>query len=185
MNEHNALDATNEFYGTIKIFAGDFAPKGTALCQGQVIPIPSNTGLFAVLGTYYGGDGMTTFALPDLRGRTPMHWGTGAGLPDYSIGEQPGVENITLLQTNLPVHNHQLTLQGANNTTGTTSDPEGNYPAATGTENDYGTSNGNMLAYQHNLTVASSGGGQSFSIRQPYLVVNFIIFLSGVFPARN
>src|ERR687884_310806 len=94
------------FIGLVTIFAGNFAPRGWALCQGQLLPIAQNTALFSILGTTYGGNGQTTFALPDLRGRAPIGTGQGPGLPSYTLGEAAGSPSITLLSTQMPMHNH-------------------------------------------------------------------------------
>src|SRR5438270_2669849 len=94
------------FLGEIRMFGGNFAPRGWSLCNGQLLPIAQNTALFSLLGTTYGGNGQTTFALPDLRGRVPLHWGQGPGLSNYDLGEQTGTESVTLLSTQMPAHSH-------------------------------------------------------------------------------
>src|SRR5215467_354877 len=114
------------FLGGIFMFAGNFAPRGYALCQGQILSIAQNTALFSILGTTYGGNGQTTFALPDLRGRRPVHQGQGPGLSAYTLGEMSGVENRTLLVSNIPAHNH---LVNCSNTTATQANPGGNVNA--------------------------------------------------------
>src|SRR4051812_22593920 len=98
----------NPFLGTISLFAGNFAPRGWAFCNGQILPIAQNTALFSILGTTYGGNGQTTFALPDLRGRAPIHWGQGPGLTNRELGEVSGSENVTLISTQMPIHNRMV-----------------------------------------------------------------------------
>src|SRR6201990_2665681 len=105
------------FLGEIRIFPYNFAPRGWATCSGQILSIAQNTALFSLLGTYYGGNGQTTFALPDLRGRVPLHQGQGPGPPAYVIGEQTGSENVTLLNTEMPMHNHLVSANESSDTT--------------------------------------------------------------------
>lgn len=175
---------TAPFIGEIKMFAGTFAPRNYALCNGQILPISQNTALFSLLGTTYGGNGTTNFALPDLRGRAPMHPGTGAGLSQHVLGEMSGENNVTLLSTQMPIHNHPISgaviansspsNTPASNTLFTNSSPNQLYGAALGTPVN--------LAPQ---SVTLSGGSQPHNNTQPYLGVNFIIALFGIFPARN
>ncbi len=165
------------FLGAIFMFAGNFAPRGFALCDGQVLPISQNTALFSLLGTTYGGNGQTTFALPDLRGRAPVHAGQGPGLTPYALGEQTGTENVTLQTAQMPQHNHAV-----NVSTQQTSDvAPGNVPATGGA---YATSpsSGQSLAAG---TLGEAGGSQPHPNLQPLLVVNFIIALQGIYPSRN
>lgn len=176
-----------EYIALIKMFAGNFAPTGTVFCKGQLLSIAEYTAVFAIVGTTFGGDGVTTFGVPDLRGRSPLHIGQGPGTSSFSIGEMSGQENVTLTANNLPSHNHPLTLTGASSSAGASGNPEGKYPAQTGTENDYSpTGNGNMAPYQGSVTLAATGGNQSsISLIQPYLTVNYIFVLEGIFPSRN
>ncbi|MBI5913869.1 MAG: phage tail protein [Bacteroidetes bacterium] len=168
--------------GEIKLFAGNFAPRGWAFCDGQLLSISQNTALFSILGTTYGGDGRTTFALPDLRGRVPLHPGTGPGLSTYSQGEMGGMESVTLMVQELPPHSHSL---NANAQNGNTSDPPGASLADTkGTDRDYMKS-GEVNTQMSAQSIGSTGGGQPHENRQPYLAINYIIALQGIFPSRN
>ncbi|MFN2537169.1 MAG: phage tail protein [Mycobacteriales bacterium] len=164
------------FIGEIIMFGGNFAPRGWALCNGQLLPIAQNTALFSLLGTTYGGNGQTTFALPDLRGRVPLHPGQGPGLSSHSLGEAGGTETHTLSINELPVHDHGLPgfsgRQTTNVPTGAVPAHGGNYAAASSANVAMGRS-------------AATGGAQPFSIVQPYLGVNFIIALEGIYPSRN
>jgi microcystin-dependent protein len=169
------------YIGEIRGFAGNFAPRAWAFCEGQLLSIASNTALFSILGTTYGGDGRTTFALPDLRGRVPIQQGTGPGLPNYQLGQSGGSATHTMIVTEMPSHNHTGTIK-CQTGAGNTSTPEDAYVARVG--NAYSDSqNGSMAADA--LTINNTGGGQPFSIMQPYLAINFIICLQGIFPSRN
>ena len=169
------------FLAAIFLFAATFAPRGYAFCNGQLLSIAQNTALFSLIGTTYGGNGTTTFGLPDFRGRVPIHAGQGPGLSNYIQGEMSGSENTTLLVTNLPQHNHPLV---ATSEAGSTSDPTGAYLGNTGAlDREYNTSG--TLVNMHPGAVGISGGSQPFNNLQPYLVVNFIIALEGIFPSRN
>ena len=175
------------FIAEIVMFAGNFAPRGWAFCQGQILSIAQNTALFSLLGTTYGGNGQTTFALPDLRGRTPIGVGQGPGLPNVSLGEVSGSPTHTLLITEMPAHNH-LIRANANNANDSL--PANAYLAAAVIPTD---SNKSVSAYNSATdnttmnpgTVAPTGGSQPFSIMQPYLGINYIIALQGIFPSRN
>lgn len=172
------------FIGEIIMFAGNFAPRGWAFCQGQLLSIAQNTALFSILGTTYGGNGQTTFGLPDFRGRVPVGQGTGPGLSSYVLGELSGVENTTILSSQMPPHTHVATVSlkastaAANDTLPTNNYlADGNaYQTATDTTMNPGA-----------VTVSNSiaGGGQPISILQPFLCINFIIALEGIFPSRN
>ena len=177
------------FIGEIRAFAGNYAPAGWALCNGQLESIAQNQALFTLLGTTYGGDGQTTFALPDLRGRLPVGQGQGPGLSPYTIGQRAGTESVTLLQNQLPAHNH---LVQASTATGNVSAPGPSVvPAApdapSQTETFYavpGTSAVNpvtMLA----AAIGPTGNGLPHENRMPTLTVSFIIALNGIFPSRN
>ncbi len=166
---------------SIILFAGNFAPRGWALCQGQILSISQNTALFSLLGTTYGGDGQTTFALPDLRGRVPIQQGQGPGLSNYDLGQVSGSETITLTTNNLPSHNHSLL---ATSEAGSVSVPAGAYLANTGAlDKEYNTS-GTLVAMNAGA-VGVTGGSQPFDNIQPYLALNFIIAMQGIFPSRN
>ena len=167
--------------GEIRMFAGNFAPKGWAFCQGQLLPIAQNQALFSLLGTTYGGDGMTSFALPDLRGRVPVGFGQGPGLSNRVIGEQFGSELVTLNINQMPSHNHTV---NAVTTEGNQNLPTNSLPANTKTlDKEYSDANANttMKATMVNPT----GGSQPFGVSQPSLGVNFIIALQGIYPSRN
>jgi microcystin-dependent protein len=169
------------FLASLLIFAGNFAPRGWAFCNGQIMSIAQNTAVFALVGTTYGGDGVTTFALPDLRGRVPIHFGQGPGLSNYDLGQVAGSETTTLLISNLPAHNHGL---HATSETGSTSAPVGAYLGNTGAlDKEYNTS-GTVVSMNAN-SIALTGGSQPFQILQPYLALNYIFCMEGIFPSRN
>jgi microcystin-dependent protein len=168
------------FIAEIKMFAGNFPPKGWAFCNGQLMPIAQNTALFALLGTHYGGDGKSTFALPDLQARTPMHPGQGLGLTNRVLGETGGEAAVTFLPQELPVHGHAFALPAVN-AAATTANPEGALPAITG-ENLYATQGSPVNLSPDAL--APAGASQPHNNRQLYLAMNFIIALQGIFPAR-
>ena len=173
---------SDPFVAEIRIFPGNFAPRGWAFCNGRLIPITQNTALFSLLGTTYGGNGQTTFALPDLQGRAPMHHGDGLGLTPRSIGESSGSQTVSLLTSEVPVHTHTL---AASASVAASRDPNNN-PLARSR---------NGLAYQsvvdQNLTgmapqaVSTAGGDVPHNNMQPYLALNFIIALQGIFPPRG
>ncbi len=175
------------FIGQIVMFGGTFAPRGWALCQGQLLPISSNSALFAILGTNYGGDGRTTFGLPDLRGRVALHEGSGPGLTPRRLGEKSGSETNILSLQNLPSHNH--TASGSVELGTAANQPSGTnnlLPVTTGSNfysNTKGTTTLNTGSL--NVTVGNTGNSQSFNNMGPYLVVNYIIALQGTFPSRN
>ena len=169
------------FLGEIRMFAGNFAPTGWAFCQGQLLPIAQNTALFSLLGTTYGGDGRTSFALPDLRGRVPVGFGQGPGLSNRVIGDQFGSELVTLNINQMPSHNHTV---NAVTTEGNQNLPTNSLPANTkALDKEYSDANANttMKATMVNPT----GGSQPFGVSQPSLGVNFIIALQGIYPSRN
>lgn len=191
----------NPLMATIILFAGNFAPRGWAFCQGQILSIAQNTALFSLLGTTFGGNGQTTFALPDLRGRAPIGTGQGPGLPAVNLGEISGSPTHTLIITEMPAHNHvatpnlqtQLQQKGVSEI-GNVSSPAGAYPASTGTlDPEYRTTGTvvDMAAGSVTGTVSGSvsigiaGGSQPFSIMQPYLGMNYIIAVEGIYPSRN
>ena len=177
------------FIGEIRMFGGTFAPNGWAFCNGQILSIAQNTALFSLLGTTYGGNGSTTFALPDLRGRVPMGQGSGPGLSFRSLGEVSGAENVTLLSTNLPAHTHTVSLSSpATTTLGTLMEPgPGNVPAASNQRNaQYAPSaSANTQLPVSNGNTGSAGNNSPVSVMQPSLAVSFIIALEGIFPSRN
>jgi microcystin-dependent protein len=172
--------------GEIRLFAGNFAPRNWAFCQGQLLSIAQNTALFSILGTTYGGNGTTTFALPDLRGRVPVGAGAGTGLPNITLGEMAGAASLTLLTANLPAHSHLLM---ASNQPGASSEPAGNFPAALADQGGSGTPNFGYLASfntsMHPQAIAPAGGNAPISLMQPYLGMNYIICLMGAYPSRS
>jgi len=180
----------NPFLAQIVMFAGNFAPRGWALCDGQLLPINSNQALFSLLGTTYGGDGRTTFALPDLRGRAPIHPGNGPGLSSYRLGQKGGAEYVILNQTQIPTHTHSASGQIAcnfNPTTPATSTSPVNGVFANAESKVYNTASPNqhMAANGVSVTVGNTGGNLSHTNIQPYNCVNYIIALEGVFPSRS
>ncbi|MEO6732653.1 MAG: tail fiber protein [Ferruginibacter sp.] len=169
------------FIGEISMSGFNFAPRGYATCDGQLLPIAQNTALFSLLGTQYGGNGQTTFALPDLRGRVPMHQGQGPGLSVRTIGEVAGQENHTLISTQIPAHTHTL---NAVSNAGDIATPAGAYLANTGALDKEYKATGTVVAMNTNA-VGITGGGQPHNNLPPYLVINFYIAMEGIFPSRN
>ena len=172
---------TQPFIGQISMTGFNFAPKGWALCDGQLLSIAQNTALFSLIGTTYGGNGQTTFGLPNLQSRSPMHQGTGPGLTPRSEGEMSGSETVTLVSSQMPMHNH---LARATSQPGTTQSPAGNYWAKESegvTTNYASTANGTM----NPGAIGLAGGSQPHRNMQPYLVISFAIALYGVYPSRN
>lgn len=172
--------ADDPILGSIILFAGDFAPKGWAFCEGQLIPIAKNSALFALLNTIYGGDGKTNFALPDLRGRAPIHFGQGAGLDMYKQGQSGGSEVVVLNVQQLPAHNHSVAVQ-VSSQAATSDDPAGNILAKGSL--DFGPSSVANGRYG-SVKETTVGGGQPVSVRSPYLALNYIIAVHGIFPSR-
>ncbi|HYQ45057.1 MAG TPA: tail fiber protein [Polyangiaceae bacterium] len=169
------------FIGSIILFCGNFAPKGWALCDGQLLSIAQNTALFSILGTTFGGNGQTTFALPDLRGRVPLHPGSGPGLSPYNLGQAMGVESVTLITTQMPAHNHGFATPCSDGAP-TTPSPLGAVLANQDQTPFYASSGTSAMAA---ATSTIAGGGQAHENRQPLLAINFIIALEGIFPSRN
>ena len=177
------------YIGQITMFGGNFAPSGWALCDGQLLTINTNQSLFSILGTTYGGDGRTTFGLPDLRGRAPMHAGSGAGLTPRQLGTKSGTENNTLGINQIPSHAHNTPADPVLNASATppnTSDPAGAALALAPVYNDSESPATPMHAnsVDHSAT-DPAGGGTSHNNMQPYQVINFIIALVGTFPSPN
>ena len=168
------------FIAEIRIFAGNFAPRGWAFCDEQLLPIAQNTALFSLIGITYGGDGRTTTALPSMQGRAPMHAGRGPGLTSRRLGQQGGVESVTLTEGQMPSHNHQMM---ASPNPGETSGPSGNALARTVGSSAYGPAN-NLTPFNE-ATMPPAGGGQAHDNMQPYLALNFIIALVGLYPSRS
>ncbi|MGO9231166.1 MAG: phage tail protein [Bryobacteraceae bacterium] len=186
---------SDQYIGEIRMVGFNFAPVGWMLCNGQILAISSYNALFALLGTTFGGDGVRTFALPDLQGRVPINVGNGAGLPVYTWGQKGGWASVTLLANNLPAHTHQIT-PPVSNVVGTTNSPVGGFPAvdstvvspetlhATAATKSYATaavSGQTAGTYQS----GSAGGNVPLNIQPPYLAVYFIIAVTGVFPTRE
>ena len=176
---------SNPFVAEIRMFTGNFAPTGWALCNGQLMPISQNTALFSLLGTTYGGDGKSNFALPNLQGSMPIGFGQGPGLSLYDLGESGGAQTVTLLATEMPAHSHtaQASISGG------TDSPAG---AAWGESklgktplNVYAASNPNNNVPMSPQALASAGGSLPHNNLPPYLCLTFIIALQGVFPARS
>lgn len=167
------------YIGEIRIFAGNFPPNGWAFCNGQLIPISENDVLFNLIGTTYGGDGQQTFALPNLQGRVPIHFGTGAGGPTYVQGEMGGVENVTLTTQQTPIHTHALLASGDGAGAQT---PDGQLFARSSTD---------VFTSQVTVTpmnaqdISPVGGNQPHENMQPFLCLNFIISLFGIYPSQT
>lgn len=172
----------DQYIGEIRMVGFDFAPTGWALCNGQVLPISNYSPLFALIGTTYGGNGTTNFALPNMQSRIPMHYGTGPGLSTYAMGEEGGAENVTLLITQMPAHNHILNVSNAG---GDQLTPGNHILAAesSGAAPIYSDTQPNSTMNVSSIGLA--GNSQSHENRQPFLVVNFIIALEGIFPSRS
>ena len=168
------------YLATIMMFAGNYSISGWAFCQGQLLNIAQNTALFSILGTTYGGNGTTTFALPDLRGRVPVGTGTGPGISPVSIGQAAGSESVTLLATNLPAHSHPMT---GSTLVGNASVPTNAVPANSGAlDKEYST------VLTSNVAMAPTGlagGNQPAPVRDPYLGITYLIALQGIYPSRN
>ncbi|MDQ8046771.1 MAG: tail fiber protein [Solirubrobacteraceae bacterium] len=163
------------YIGEIRIFAGNFAPAGWSFCEGQLLPISENDTLYNLIGTTYGGDGQETFALPDLRGRLPLHQGNG-----YTLGQAAGVETVTLNQTQIPAHTHSVIASGA---AGTTNAPTGALLAASPSISLYKSTAGSTPMAADIVT--PTGGSQPHENLQPYLCLNFIISLFGIYPTQS
>ncbi|HUA22278.1 MAG TPA: tail fiber protein [Bryobacteraceae bacterium] len=169
------------FVAEIRLFGFNFAPFGWASCAGQLLPISQNTALFSLLGTTYGGNGTSNFALPDLQGRVPLSAGQGPGLSLIDLGEEAGVETVTLLQTQMAAHNHAA---NCTNNVGTSYDPTGNVWCQDAAGNpEYGSGGVNGSMSPGSLT--ATGGGQPHNNVQPFLAINYCIALQGVYPARS
>lgn len=182
----------DEFIGIIKIFAGNYAPQGWALCNGQLLNINQYQALFAILGNVYGGDGRTTFALPDLRGRFPIGAGNGPGLPPYTLGAVGGAANVTLTQNQMPAHTHMATASitipaladdGGTNSPG----PNTIFAAGPSASTIYSTSQAdtNLKPFSTQVNVQLAGGSLPVNVSNPYVGINYIICLDGIFPPRS
>ena len=169
--------AQEPFLGEISWFAGNFAPRGWAFCDGQSLAISSNTALFSILGTTYGGDGRTTFALPDMRGRMPVHDGNGPGLSQRRLGQKSGTETVALTAAEMPSHSHTAMASSAS---GSLNTPEGNVLA--GIRRGYDDSANVAMDAS---AIANNGGGQAHNNMPPFQVLNCIIATQGIFPSRS
>lgn len=167
------------FVGEIRMFAGNFAPQGWALCDGQLLAVSQNNALFSLFGTIYGGDGRTTFGLPDLRGRVPIHAGTGPGLSPRQLGQKSGGETATVTANQLPSHTHSWAASGDLAEDGS---PAGHTTATLSGSNLYGSGTPIVMSSQG---TSSTGGGASHSNLMPTQCVNFIVALFGIYPSRN
>ncbi len=167
------------FTAEIRIFAGNFAPRGWAFCDGQLLPISQNTALFSLIGTTYGGDGRSTTGLPDLKGRAPMHPGRGPGLTTRRLGEKAGVETVTLSESQMPNHTHAMR--------GSEEDGDSTTPASDrliGGGNDI-FRDPTALGAMATESLPPAGSGTAHNNMQPYLAMNFIIALQGLYPSRS
>lgn len=179
----------DEYIAVIRLFALNFAPRNFAYCNGQIMAINTNTALFSLVGTQYGGNGQTTFALPDLRGRVPIGQGQGLGLTSRTFAEVGGAETVTLTTNQMPAHTHLI---NATTAAGTTSVPT-NAVLAAGPKTGSGPNATSLHTYASgsanttllNTTIATAGNNQPFNNMQPYLVLNYGICLYGIFPSRN
>jgi microcystin-dependent protein len=168
---------SQQFLGQIQQFGFIFAPRGWAFCNGQLMSIAQNTALFSLLGTMYGGDGVTTFAVPDMRGRIPLHFGQGPGLSNYTQGEASGTESITLLSTQMPVHNHLINASSGAKLN--------NVPAANNLGGADIYTNATLDSVMEVPTIGPTGSNQPHENRQPILVINWCIAVEGIYPSRN
>ncbi|HEX4137512.1 MAG TPA: tail fiber protein [Bryobacteraceae bacterium] len=180
------------YLGEIRMFGFNFAPQGWAMCNGQLLPINQNTALFSLLGTSYGGNGSTTFALPDLRGRVAIQQGSGVGLTPYVIGEVGGSENVTLTAQQMPTHNHAVGCDGSNTGVGgsafgvgTGGTPTNHIPGLATSPGDAAYSNNAPNATMNPAMIGTAGGNVPHPNVQPYLALTFCIALEGIFPSRN
>lgn len=171
---------SSPYLGEIRYFGFNWAPDGWALCNGQLLPIANNAALFSLLGTQYGGDGETSFALPDLRGRAPLHQGTGAGLSNRTVGERAGQQEVSLTVSQMPSHSHHLI---ATNDDRNTNRPVAALPAKGGEYHDG--SGTPTLAAMDSQAIGNTGGGQAHNNMPPYLVISACIALEGIFPSGS
>jgi microcystin-dependent protein len=174
---------SSPFLAEIRIFPYNFAPRGWAFCNGQILPISQNTALFSLIGTYYGGNGTSNFALPDLQGRVPVHRGQGIGLSDYVIGEQTGTPTVTLLTSEMPAHTHQLQAHTGRGGTPHEIPATGDSLTAAQGGNAYASGSPNTIMNPSETSVY--GGSQPHDNSMPTLSLNFCIALQGIYPARN
>lgn len=180
---------SSPFVGEVFMFAGNFAMRGTALCNGQLLSISQNTALFSLLGTTYGGDGRSTFALPNFQGSVPVGQGQSNTGTSYGLGQVSGTPNVTLLQGEMPSHNHTLQVAMGTGTTPLTATAVGSFPAAAAPTNLYSnTASANFMTPLNvalNSTTEVTGSSLPHNNMQPYLAVTFVVALQGEFPARS
>ena len=174
---------SDPFVAEIRIFAGNFAPKGWASCDGQILPISQNTALFSLLGTFYGGDGKSTFALPNMAGNAPMFWGQGSGLSLHDLGETSGSQTVTLIETEIPAHTHNLMASNEDGTQGSLT-ADITIASSVGGKLYTTTTNANLvnMAFQ---SLTPAGSSFPHNNMMPFLTLFFIIALQGVFPPRG
>jgi microcystin-dependent protein len=196
-NRKNKIIIMDPYLAEIRLFGGTFAPRQWMLCQGQLLPISEYDALFALLGTTYGGDGQTTFGLPDLRGRRAVHAGQGPGLSNYYLGEMSGKEQVTITPSTMPIHGHPIIgdISVTMGVFGSSGDPDSATPKnsyfATADENIYGTPADSPFGAPQvttgfaGMSLAVTGGSQPIDIVSPYQALNFIICVEGIFPSRN
>lgn len=185
--------STEPFIGEVKLLAFQFAPKSYMQCSGQILSIASNTALFSLLGTTYGGNGQTTFALPDLRGRMPIGQGSGAGLPSHTMGELSGTTSVTLLTSNIPAHTHTVSNVKvhirSNSVLADSPTSTDSYPGTDATNVWAENPSANTFMAANTATVSGTtditGSSYPFGIMNPYLVMNYSIAIYGIFPSRN
>ncbi|WP_029057668.1 phage tail protein [Stappia stellulata] len=168
------------FVGEIRMFAGNFAPRGWAFCDGQLLAVSQNDALFSLLGTIYGGDGRTTFGLPDMRGRIPLHAGHGPGLSERRLGSRGGAEKVTLTANQMPSHTHPMQ---ASTTVANSDSPQGRVSGQSASGNLY--TEGAPTTAMSPQAVTNTGGSRSHTNLMPFLCVNFIIALFGIYPSRH
>jgi microcystin-dependent protein len=186
---------TSPYLASITLFAGNFAPRGYAFCQGQLLSISQNSAVFALVGTIYGGNGVSTFALPDLRSRVPIGAGTGPGLSNIQQGQAAGVEQTTLLSTQMPQHTHTGTLTNAGlpfvNSAATSATPAAGSALGIASGADADLNNVAVRVYvpsagvSQSVAIGTAGSNSPVDIRNPYLGLNYIFALEGIFPSRN
>lgn len=169
------------FLAEIRIMGFNFAPRGWAFCDGQILPINQNQSLYSLLGTTYGGDGQTSFALPDFRGRTPIHTGQPAGGSNHTLGQKGGEETHTLSNSEMPQHSHSI---NASQGMAVSNDPTGQHWGKA-RERIYAEYNTTSATPMHNGVISTVGGGQAHENMQPFIVMNYCIALQGLFPSRN
>lgn len=173
--------------GEIRLFGGNFAPGNWNFCNGSLQSIATYTALFSVIGTTYGGDGQTTFALPNFQGRIPVGTGQGPGLPDYDLGQVSGAENITMTTQTMPMHSHLTSISLRIPAFSESGDANPNGAILAGASNAYTSqpTDSALAAFNAQVTLQQVGSGMPFSSMQPYLALNYVICMEGIFPSRN